>query len=130
MKTWEMIKMLEENPKLKFKNIRFMNGDKIENFLSIGCYGYFTAKVFRNGELMDETKPSFGFFGNFKPDDDWQLVRTPVTWQEALQAWVDGKTVKCEYPGKHGGLIISTFCSTCRGPNREALITGTWYIED
>jgi rubredoxin len=60
-------------------------------------------------------------------------VRTPVTWQEAIQAWFDGKTVICEISGTpfeydkaKSSLIDQDNKAVCR----SELIEGTWYIED
>ena len=110
MKTSEMIAMLEKNPKLKF----------------ISNYGYTVAVDTKNELITDRDNY---LIVNLKRD--WQLVREPVTWQEALQAWVDGKTIKCEYPPNDMKLISTTFFpkNLTSTPTREALITGTWYID-
>jgi hypothetical protein len=36
------------------------------------------------------------FSGNCRLGLDWRPVKTSVTWQEAIQAWVDGKKVAWE----------------------------------
>jgi len=60
--------------------------------------------------------------------EEWELIREPVPWQEALQAWAEGKTVEWHYPPNDKGFIGKTFYPSCLGPTRETLITGTWYI--
>jgi hypothetical protein len=113
MKTWEMIKMLEENPELKFKCS--------ESRPVLRIYG---------PGLVWETKDGSMTPASMILSDDWQLVRTPVTWQEALQAWVDGKTIKWFCPPNNEGMISRTFYPSCTGPDRDMLKTGTWYIEE
>lgn len=120
-KTSEMIAMLEKNPNLRFKARNWADASVItflDKRLSI-------VDSWNGNRLLDET-----VLDCFRLHYDWQLVRTPVTWQEALQAWVDGKTVKCYYPENEKGIISKTFYPSCIGPTREALLTGTWYIED
>ena len=55
-----------------------------------------------------------------------QPVRQPVTWQEAIQAWADGKRVtlkfdRCEY---------AFFGFSDPENTRRAINGGTWYVED
>lgn len=138
MKTSEMIAMLEKNPKLKFKNFK---GD-IETTVTIGHYGYFMNSVKRNGEVVDNSKPAYNFFGNFKADSDWQLVPEPISWQEALQAVLDGKTVvcencpgccyhDCEFKKKHTLILKSSKSNDpCTAFCMEQIQGGTWYIEE
>lgn len=52
-----------------------------------------------NGEKIEFCAPAGAFNKNFSTDLDWELVRQPVTWQEALQAWADGKTISYSYMG-------------------------------
>ncbi len=84
MKTSEMIAMLEKNPKL-----RFTSGGEISTMEAI-C---------RSGNIELYHIPAELRY-EFRRDRDWQLVREPVTWQEALQAWIDGKEIEvCECAG-------------------------------
>lgn len=74
------------------------------------------------------------FSGNLLINDDgWEsLVRHPVTWQEAIQAWVDGKSIRWEdgcvgkvygaHDGNLGDLEIRLWQF-----NSER---GKWYVED
>ena len=63
-------------------------------------------------------------------------VKKPVTWQEAFQAWIDGKSVVCEYEEKytyssHDGLKYDEMVDQCGdGVDLTQLRYGTWYIED
>jgi hypothetical protein len=77
---------------------------------------------------------SYGDAGKFSGnlannEDDWQPVRQPVTWQEAIQAWGEGRKIRIKnrrggesfYSGGVGGLINVT---------HDELVHGTWYVED
>ena len=135
MKTSEVFKALEKNPNLKFV---CKNGNK-EYFL-------YTEKVFStfyglqcrlNGEIIGSKADAANFFGNIKIDADWQLVPQSVTWQEALQAFIDGKKIKCEgCPGCYDGDVCNDMQAEIidpfgkRTPCAEQLKHGTWYILD
>ena len=112
-----MIAMLEENPNLKFKSC--YNGFHLEATIDDNLL-----RISESGITSDRIK-------YLNLNSDWQLVREPVSWQEALQAWIDGKTIKCKYPPNDMKLISTTFLpkNLTSTPTREALITGTWYIE-
>ncbi len=67
------------------------------------------------------------FIANVRADDlDWQLVPQPVTWQEAIQAWHDGKVVT----------VITTYQKYVFSPIEKMEVwptmiqDGTWYVED
>jgi hypothetical protein len=125
MKTWEMIKMLSENPKLRFK-----------------CSGSGSVIIRNGGFLMWKHTDGRTEHASMIFDTDWQLVRTPVTWQEAVQAILDGKTVICMCEGcyycereceGYGGCTIDRKFTYTLGTGRpcwEQFRTGTWYIED
>ena len=97
MKLWEAMKLLEEDPTMKFEY-----KDDRKKWLLYTDVGELNGLVFymldcwdNNGELMTGT--AFGSLrGNLTTSNNWQLVREPVTWQEAIEAWVDGKKVVWE----------------------------------
>lgn len=130
--TWEVIKMLSENQKLKFTDgIKIGFIDKVGREKGANTIGVVDEVIFwidPNGEIFNTVSFNKEFL-SYK----WTLVRTPVTWQEAIQAWIDGKTIKCCYkccyPKNDAKMISSTFYPSCLVPSREALTTGTWYIE-
>jgi hypothetical protein len=121
-KTSEMIAMLEKNPKLKFTTIR---GGITTSPVLVSESGYI---VWEN----EQHNPPYSTPA-LKPDDEWQLVYQAVTWQEALQAWDKGKTIKCDMGPGEGSFTLkpleesyrtgSTFCVYW-------LKAGTWYIEE
>lgn len=84
-KTWEIIKMLSENPNLRFKAMPY---SEAKTFFDEACLV--------DGVLCWEGNNAYPLqIAIGKYDIDWQLVEIPVTWQEALQALIDGKRVKC-----------------------------------
>jgi hypothetical protein len=86
-KTWEVVKMLNENPKLRFEA-------KIYKDCTVAMW------IDKNdGDLLaNEIKsaPDFPCTNKEWLNAKWTLVKTPVTWQEALQALLDGRKVRCE----------------------------------
>ena len=141
-KTWEVIKMLTENPTLIFK---------LENT------GYGMAKIrkmiIRNGYFhcvsynhdCDRIEYSLGqgnFNGNIDISSEWTLVQEPVSFMEAIKAYHEGKTIRCEYVeeefiyepteekkvSEQIGFIIRDcdFSSVCTGE----ILEGKWYIEE
>ncbi len=110
MKTYEVIKKLMEDSTMKFMDesgrvIGFHSGlisffDKDLNFIEMAYFGYV--------------------------EHNWQLVKQPVTWQEAIQAWNDGEVVK----------VITTHLDYVFSPIEKMELwpvmiqNGTWYVED
>jgi hypothetical protein len=86
-----MIKMLGENPKLKFENWKGTQ----RTVVKIGVYGFIVANVTVDSERKEESLPAYNFFGNFTPKSEWALVREPVPVWEAIKAWVEGKEIHC-----------------------------------
>lgn len=79
--TGEMILALEKNPKLTFESE------------SPGARG--KVQLNESGAIVWNSSATVVMslaYANLQAK--WTLVRTPVTWQEAIQAWVDGKMVK------------------------------------
>ena len=84
-KTWEVVKILMENPRLRFE--AKINKKKSNMWIDT------------DGDLaMDvvKTAPDYPITDNEWLNAEWQLIETPVTWQEALQAWAEEKTVICK----------------------------------
>jgi len=78
MKTWEMLKELTENPNKRF---RLPSWDKDE-FITGGGRDI----VGHEGQMY--------VLGHNCIDDGWEEVPTEVTWQEAIEAWANGKDIK------------------------------------
>ena len=140
MKTSEMIAMLEKNPKLRFR----CNGPGgTVHFVTTSHEKYYKQEALfqgmvRTDEFDKPLPPGLRFFGNVAIDSEWELVPHPVPWQEALQAWTEGKTIKCKCNGcgpdstRCGGFtkIFYGASLTMAGLLCQSMITnGTWYIE-
>ena len=97
MKLWEVIKELTEDPKKKFE-AKLLESKDLRAYMMVvtGFSRYFKFEVFDGKRLIDQSLVGGGFNGNVALNLDWQLVRQPVTWQEAIQAWMDGKKVAWE----------------------------------
>ena len=123
MKLWEVIKELTEDPKKKFELSDRGSRERIE---SDGNYLWYSR--IDNGMVSDVPALEDNVDVN---NNNWQLVRQPVTWQEAIQVWADGNRVTVEYEMfggivKHGKTPFGENISV----NRNELIQGTWYVED
>ena len=141
MKLWEVIKALTEDPTKKFV---LDEGDR--NYtLSVGegCFAnYFNLSAIDGNGANISNFDSGQFDGNFTTDeDDWQLVRQPVTWQEAIQAWYEGKKAVWEGDGerrvfdrnnswlglKHQAQMIDQDGDAV---TVRMISGGEWYVED
>uniref|UniRef100_UPI000A911BFE hypothetical protein n=1 Tax=Clostridium sp. ATCC 25772 TaxID=1676991 RepID=UPI000A911BFE len=67
---WEVIKMLEENNELKFKNDRHVIGSSELGFL----------------KLIETTYSKKQLEGNINLASEWELARNPVTFEEVLNS--------------------------------------------
>jgi hypothetical protein len=118
-KTWEIIKMLSENPNLRFKAMPYSE-DKT----------FFDEACLVNGVLCwggNKAYPLQIAIGKY--DIDWQLVETPVTWQEALQAWAEEKTVICKFNDineEYSEICFSNDYDTHL--TRYQILYGQWFI--
>jgi hypothetical protein len=123
-KTWEMVKMLTENPDMQFKKVSdgliFKCGTKISNCKEVGRY---ISQA--SGECALLT-------------DEWELVQQPIPFMEAVKAYSEGKTIRCEWEGrtnnwvsiyKNGSLYKDM--KECDGPIcAKEILNGKWYVED
>lgn len=122
IKTWEMIKALTENPKLRFKT-------GLNSFVQVNKEDGSIIWTNKDGSNVGSLVDRFILYSNGPCYDnlhiDWELVREPVPWQEALQAWIDGKEVIREMTGT--SCIFSKNNSFTVG--RIELIEGKWFIK-
>ena len=127
MKLLEAMRLLEEDPSRKFEHQD--DQKKWLLYADAGCYDdrvFYMLDCWNNeGELITGNRGG-SLHGNLSTLDNWQLVKQPVTWQEAIQAWADGKRVtlkldRCEH----------AFCGFSDQANTmRAINSGTWYVED
>lgn len=116
-KTWEVVKMLEENPNLKFKEYRWSGVLERELFSDKKAL---TMNVMRgdNGKLFT--------------DSEWILIQQDVTFIEAFNSKKRIKPVNVDdkgfqYPIYWLGYIVSSNAGNYVG---NELINGKWYIEE
>ena len=109
-KTWEAMKMLTENPKLRFRQT--------------GCDAILRVT---NNEIKVWHNDNYDYEEDLLITETWALIKQLVTWQEAIPAMLDGKTIRVECEG----------CGFCRFNIEkqdevctEAFSSGTWYIEE
>ena len=119
MKYWEVVKNLTENSAL----IGVAVIDSIRYELYVNDSGTLESKTYYLKVGTNGT--SIGKAGNID-FDGWEIVRQPIPWQEAIQAWADGKRVtlkldRCEY----------AFCGFSDQANTmRAINSGIWYVEE
>ena len=141
MKLWEVIKELTEDPKKKFEAKLESKDWTACMRVDTGFPRYFKFEVFSGERLIDQSLDGGAFNGNVALNLDWQLVKQPVTWQEAIQAWADGKMAICELDGDtyvyqwNGNRAISKYQNHLLDQEGDAVTVrmisgGTWYVED
>ncbi len=121
MKTWEMIKELTENPEKKF---RIKNGER-ETYVTMrkgdGCNVIIWQGEYQSGQKFAVTDGK----------EEWEEVKQPVPWQEAIEAWANGHTVECHlnnYEIKYKGDYLAG--QNLNVMRKSEILTGTWYILD
>ena len=125
MRTWEMIKVLAENPKLQF-----------ENGIHVVKISDSTKKVVWVQDDGDEDSFIIYSHAPGAVDSlhiDWELVPQEVTWQEAIQAWIDGKDIRVECDGATYEQVNSCGLGCYEGRNKglypRFFKVGKWYIK-
>lgn len=116
-KTWEAIKILQENPTTEFK-------DKTGRILKL------TSEL---NKLHILTVNHF-----FNIDAEWTLIQKPVPFMEAIRALDEGKDIYCEIDsGKlhyKSGISPNGYYAVLdefEGPiTTKEILQGKWYIEE
>ena len=62
------------------------------------------------------------------PNDGWYEVRQPVTWQEAIEAWADGKKISYSYGGYDRQLPFED--SNAMMLTIQKIKEAEWYVEE
>ena len=91
-----------------------------------GFSRYFRFEVFNGARLIDQSHNGGAFNGNVALDLDWQLVRQSVTWQEAIEAWGEGHTIKKCFPNSEQTYPSGTTIHL----TKNDVVNGIWYVED
>lgn len=128
MKLWEAMKLLEENPTDVYEakmNVR--EGWKARMTVKEGFGGYYNFEVFKGKKLIEQSLGGGAFNDNAAMNLDWKLVKQPVTWQEAIEAWADGKTISYSYKD---GDIRFPFEDSNTMLSVEKIKIAKWYVED
>lgn len=117
-KTWEVVKMLTENPELVFvrpsDGVRTMLGDKIHAGEIIGKYLKQT-----DGESI-------------RLSDEWEVVPQPASFMEAVKAYEEGKTIIVSHNcHNHTYSMQNHMFRDSNGQSIEAdeILYGKWYIK-
>ena len=128
MKLYEAMKLLDEDPSRKFE---YQGYQKKWLLYADVCYDgsvfYMLDCWDKSGELRTGTV--FGsLHGNLTTSDNWQLVREPVTWQEAIEAWADGKKISYSYGGYDRWSPFED--SNAMMLTIQKIKEAEWYVED
>lgn len=108
MKTWEMIKELTENPKKKFELI----GDGSIVSLKLGF-------IVWESNLQSPKMNTF---------DEWEEVKQPVSFMEAMKAFEEGKKIHA-IVDNNTFYFINKNCGFLSGVNVKEVLKGEWYID-
>lgn len=130
-KTWEVIKMLSENPKLKFK--KHSPGNSI--VLGAKVIGFSSFLKLCRTDFTDKTLDN-----SMKLDEEWTLIQEPVGFMKAVQS---GKKIKVEHEAiKHFELkctseyltlfvVVEELAKNLDSISlREIITEGKFYIEE
>ena len=88
---------------------------------------YYKFEIFNGKRLIDQSRGAGAFNGNVALGLDWRLVPQRVTWQEALQAWADGKKISFSYMGYDDRF---DFEDSNYMMSVDKIKKAEWYVED
>ena len=128
MKLWEVIKELTEDPTKKFE---LDSDDRIYTLSAVrGAFSTFFCLSAINGEGENITNLGSGktaLFNLIADEENWQLVRQPVTWQKAIEEFAKGKKLIVMFNNQEWSL--GELVELPMYLNR-AITNGEWYVED
>lgn len=129
MKLWEVMRLLEENPKREFEAKLKGSGNLVVMSVDNSIGKFYMFDVYKDGSIIGALRNGGTFNGNVSLELEWCEVKQPVPWQEAIQAWGEGRKIRIK--NRHGG---ESFCSGGVGAlinvTHDELVHGTWYVED
>ena len=128
--TSEAIAMLEKNPKLVFEDEVRVCGD-------IGTGKRVRMWVNSCHEIKIDGV-SVGVRYGLNTNDEWELIQQPIPFMEAVKAYSEGKTIRCERRNMsfkfdpRGNISKLNIFETDNGAILSCIdvIEGTWYVED
>jgi hypothetical protein len=134
-KTWEVIKMLEQNPSAEFK---CQYNQKIG--IKEGILRWDSGALFKiNIEgYKDEDMRTAGTLDRF----EWELIQQSVDFLTAVKAYSEGKTIRCELDQNslkynplnakenvvYGKPLVTNLFGSSIGC--KEILEGRWYIEE
>jgi hypothetical protein len=124
-KTSEAIAMLEKNQKLRFvvSDDSLASGHK---FLTVGAL-----------KRLECTTTKFSLNNEVFLDTEWELVQQPVSFMEAVKAYSEGKTIRCEINAEK--YIYKPLGEDCYNAVKDdeniavsakEILEGRWYVEE
>lgn len=95
LKTWEIWKMMDEDyEKMKGKEFRFIGGVTKEKYIEVG-------EIVQVGKsLAPGLFKDYFMLTGLTGFEEWEEVKESVTFQEAVEAWCNGKSFIVEYRGR------------------------------
>ena len=127
MKLWEAMKLLEEDPTDVYEAKITPMGFTLRMSVSTGKSRYFKFDVFYGEKLIEQSSDMVAFNRDVAMNLDWQPVRQPVPWQEAIEAWADGKEVSYSYTDSD---LRYGFEDSNTMMRPEKIKNAKWYVED
>ena len=129
MKLYEAMKLLDIN-RTNVYEAKMNDVWKVRMTAKDGSSGHYHFEVFNDKRLIEQSLSSGAFNDNAAMDLDWQLMKqlVPVTWQEAIQAWADGKEVSYSYGGYGNRLPFED--SNTMMLTIQKIKEAEWYVED
>lgn len=122
MKLWEVMRLLEENPKREFEAKLKDSSNRAVMSVDNSFGQFYMFDVYnKDGSIIGGT-----FNGNVSLNFDWNEVKHPVTWQKAIEAWGSGRTIKKCFPNSEQTYPSGTTIHL----TKNDVVNGTWYVED
>lgn len=130
MNTLEMIKAASENPGVAYVH-HGEHGILMKFYLNVE--GLFEFEAYNKaGKRIPFENMSGSFTGSVSPNDEWEVERNPVPWQEAIEAWVkENKRITVIMPDNS----FYTLSPRGEGGSKEfwfryeEFVDGKWFIE-
>lgn len=129
LKTWEVMKLLAENPNLRFKNESFDYGEGA--YLGISTGGTYK---FYNTKAEYATAKSFNDMW-LSAVDEWELISTKVDFMDAVKAHNEGRRIYCMMKGTGVKNVYRPSLSSCMKDEEglpitsDEILNGEWHID-